>query len=93
MACRALWNTITSDESFQSDVLPEIDFMYPIKNQKIKTLNVSSVMENSPQMNKEKFGLNVSAILCERIWNVPQQRTHSISVTFINRIKAEIVFA
>ena len=27
MACQALWNTI-SDESFHSDVLSEIDFIY-----------------------------------------------------------------
>ena len=32
MACRALWNN-TSDESFHSDVLAEIDFMCSIKNQ------------------------------------------------------------
>ena len=30
MACWALWNT-TSDESFHSDVLPDIDFMYSTK--------------------------------------------------------------
>ena len=34
-----------------------------IKNQKIKTLNVSSVMQNSPKMNEEKFGLSISAVL------------------------------
>ena len=30
MACQALWNTI-SDESFHSDVLSEIDFIYSTK--------------------------------------------------------------
>ena len=32
--------------------------MYLTKVQKIKTLNVSSVMENSPKMNEEKIGLS-----------------------------------
>ena len=30
MACRALWNT-TSEESFHSDALSKIDFMYSTK--------------------------------------------------------------
>ena len=64
MACRALWNT-TSDESLHSDVLSEIDFMYSIKESE-KTLNVSSVMENSLKINEEKFGLSVSTLLCRR---------------------------
>ena len=59
-------------------------------NKKIKTLNVSSTMENSPKMKKEKFEFNASAILCGHTWAVPQQRTLSISVAFINRIKAEM---
>ena len=58
-------------------------------NQKIKTLNVSSVMENSPKMNDEKFGLNVSAVLWGGNWILPE----NISVTFLNRLKAEMVFA
>ena len=41
------------------------------KNQKIKTLNVSSVMENSPEMNEVKFGFSVSAVLCRTTWAVP----------------------
>ena len=60
-----------------------------LKNQKIKTLNVSSVMENSPKMNEEKFGLSV---LCGRTCIVLQQRTQSIFVTFIQRIEVEIDF-
>ena len=35
MACRALWNT-TSDESFHSDVLSEIHFMYSTKESENK---------------------------------------------------------
>ena len=35
MACQALWNTI-SDESFHSDVLFEIDFMYSTKESENK---------------------------------------------------------
>ena len=43
--------------------------------QKIKTLNVSSVMENSPKMNEEKFELSISAIVCGSTWTVHQQKT------------------
>ena len=35
MASRSLWNS-TSDESFHSDVVPEIDFMYSIKESENK---------------------------------------------------------
>ena len=35
MACRALWNT-TSYESFHSDTLSEIDFMYSTKESESK---------------------------------------------------------
>ena len=59
MTCRASQNTI-SDKLFHSDVLTEIDFMF--STQKIKTLNGSFVMENSPKMNEEKIELNVSAV-------------------------------
>ena len=62
-----------------------------LKNQKIKVLNVSSPMESSPKMNKEKFGLSASDVLCER--TVSQQRTQSISMTFINKIEAEMFLA
>ena len=37
-----------------------------VKIQVIKTLNVSFVMENSPRMNEEKFGLSVSAVFSGR---------------------------
>ena len=47
------------------DVLPEIDFIYSIKeSEKKKTQNVSPVMENSPKMFENKFGLSASAVLC-----------------------------
>ena len=65
----------------------------PLKNQKIKTLNVSYIMENSPMMNEEKFGLVVSAVLCENTWTLKEERTQSVSVTCINRLEAESVFA
>ena len=45
------------------------------------------------EMNKEKFGLSVSAVISKRTWAVQQQRTGSISVIFINVIKAEMVLA
>ena len=64
-----------------------------LKIQKIKMLNVSSVIENSPNLNEEKFGLSVSAVLCGRNWTAPQKRTQSISVAFINRIEAEMFLA
>ena len=92
MACRALWNT-TSDESFHSNYYLKLNSCIQLKNQKIKMLNVFSVMENSPKMTEEKFGLSVLAILCKRSWTVPQQRTLSTSVSFINRIEGEMVFA
>ena len=63
-----------------------------LRNQKTKTLNVSSVTENSLKMNDEKFGLNVSVVLFSRTWTLPHQRTQSISVTFINRLKEKIDF-
>ena len=37
-----------------------------LKNQKIKTLNVSFVIENSPKIHEEQFGLRVSAVLSGR---------------------------
>ena len=91
MMCWTLWNT-TNDELLHSAVLSEIDFMYST-NESEQTLNISSLMKNSPKMNKEKFGLSISAVLCGRTSTVPQQRKQSISVTFINRIKAEMVSA
>ena len=92
MTCRALWNT-TCDELFDPDVLPEIDFIYSTKESEIKMLNVSSVMEITPKIIEEKFGLSVSAVLCGCTQTVPQQRMQSISVTFTNRVEAEMVFA
>ena len=44
-----------------------------LKNQISKTLNVSSVMENSRRIEEGKFGLSVSAVHCECTWTVPQQ--------------------
>ena len=65
-----------------------------LKNQKIKTLNVSSVMENSPKMKEDKYGLSVlAAVLFGCTWIEPVQRTQITSVTFINRLKADVIFA
>ena len=64
-----------------------------LKNRKIKTLNVSSVTENSPKMHEVKFGLSVSAVLCGVIWTLSEQRTQNISVIFINRLETDVVFA
>ena len=67
MMCRALWNT-TSDESFHSLMYYlKLITCIQLKNKKIKTLNVSSAIENSPKMNEEKFGLNVSAVFCAHL--------------------------
>ena len=44
-------------------------------------------------MNEEKFGLVVSAVLCENTWTLKEERTQSVSVTCINRLEAESVFA
>ena len=41
---------------------------------------------------KRQFGLSISAVLCGRTWTVQQQRKHSICVTFVNRIEAEMFF-
>ena len=46
----------------------KLTFSTKLKNQKIKTLNVSSAIENSPKMNGEKFGLSVSAVFCAVTW-------------------------
>ena len=43
-----------------------------LKNKKIKTLYVSLVMEKSPKMIEEKFGLSASDDLCGRTWTVWQ---------------------
>ena len=64
-----------------------------LKNQKIKTLNVSSVMENYLKMNEEKFGLSVSAVFCRGTWTLSAQRTQNISMTFINRLETENGFS
>ena len=64
-----------------------------LKKQKIKTLNASSEIENPLKKNEEKFELSNSAVSCERTWTVPEQRTQSISVTFINRLETEMFFA
>ena len=34
-----------------------------LKNQKIKTLNIFCIVENSPKVNEENFGLSVSPVL------------------------------
>ena len=46
------------DESFHSDALSEIDFVYSTKESEKKTLNVFSGMENSPKMNEKKLRLS-----------------------------------
>ena len=43
------------------DCILKLTSCIQLKDQKIKTLNVFIVMENSPKMNKDKFGLSVSA--------------------------------
>ena len=57
-----------------------------LKNQKIKTLNLPSVVKNAPKLKEKKCGLSVSAILCWHTWTVPDQRTYSMSITFIRRL-------
>ena len=56
---------------------PILTSCFHLNNQKIKALNESSVMEKSRGRN----------------WPVPPKRTQRISVTYINRIKEEMVFA
>ena len=56
-------------------------------------LNASFLMKNSPMMNEEKYGLSVSPAQSGGTLTVPQQRSHSISLIFLNRIKAEMDFA
>ena len=60
MASQAIWNT-NSDESFHSDVLSEIDFMYSTKESVNKYAKCIFYKENSPRMDKEKFGFSISA--------------------------------
>lgn len=61
-----------------------------LKNRKTKTLNASSAMENSPKINEEKFGFISSAVLCGLTLTVQEQRKKIISMTFENRLEAEI---
>ena len=49
------------------------------------------VMENSPKINEEKFGLSVSAVLCGGTWTL--EKMQCISVALINRLDAEMTFA
>ena len=60
---------------FSSDWCCRLDYLkstpcIQLKNQKIKVLNVSSVIENSPKIKEEKFGLSVSAVLGGRTWTL-----------------------
>ena len=50
-----------------------------LKNKKIKSLNVSSVLGNSPKMNEMKFGLSDSPVFWRHTWAVPQQSSQNIS--------------
>ena len=63
MACQALWNT-TCDESFHSDVLYEINFIYSNKESENKDAECIFLIENSPKVNEKKFGLSVQHLDC-----------------------------
>ena len=92
MACRALWNA-TSDESFHSDVLSQINFVYSTKESENKDAVCIFCNGKFSEDEEEKFGLSVTPILCGGTWALPEQKTQSMSVTFINRLEAEMVFA
>ena len=82
MTCRALWNT-NINESFHSDALSEIDFMYSTKESENKD---SECIFCNGKCSEDEQG---------EIW-IYRSRVMSmqcISMTFINRLEAEIVFA
>ena len=76
MTCRTIWN-ITSDESFHSDVSSEIDFMQSTKESENK--DAEYIICNGKFSEDER-----GDILYFSCSIVLQQRTLSISVTFIN---------
>ena len=93
MACPALWNA-TSDESFHSDLLFEINSLYSTKESKNK--NAVCIFCNGKLSEDERAEIWIKCFsfpLCAHLWTVPQQRTQNISATFINRIEAEMSFA
>ena len=64
MACLALWNT-TSDESFHSDVLSGIDFMYSTKESENK--NAECIFCNGKFSEDERGKIWVKCFSCS-LW-------------------------
>ena len=92
MPCRALWNT-NSDESFHCDVLSKFDSMYSTKESENK--GSECIFCNGKFTDVERREI-WSKCFCCSLWTlsctVPQQRTQSICVTFINIIEVEMFF-
>ena len=66
MACRALWNT-TSDESFHSHVLSEIDFMYSTKESGNK--NVECTFYNGKFSKDQRKQIWITCFSCSVLEN------------------------
>ena len=81
-----LWNT-TSDESFLSDVLSEIDFVYSTKESENK--DAKCIFCNGKFSEYEQGEIWIKCFS----WTLPKHRTQSISMTFKNRLEAEMIFA
>ena len=86
MACPALWNS-TSDESVLSNVLPKIGLTFSTEESQNK--DAECIFCNG------KFSKDEQGEIWIRYfsWTSPEQRTQSISMTFINRLEAEMLFA
>ena len=82
MACQALWNT-TSDGSFHSDVLSQIDFMYSTKESENK--DAECIFCNGKFSKDEQEEIWIKCFS----WTLPEQRTQSISMTY--RLEVEMV--
>ena len=77
MTCRTLWNT-TRDESFHSYVLSEIDFMYSTKE--LENKDAECFFYNGKFSEDEQGEMWIKCFS----WTLPEQRTQSIPMTFID---------
>ena len=86
MTYRALWNII-SDELFLSDVFFEIGFVYSTKESENKNAECISCNGKFSEDDQREIWIKYFN------WTLPEQKTQSISMTFINRLEAEMIFA
>ena len=73
MVSRTLWNN-TSDESFHSDELSEIDFMYSTKESENKDVECISCNENFSEDVQGEIWIKCFS------WTLPDKRKHSVHI-------------